>query len=201
MTASNGVGGSDLAIVQRLRAATRAQHLRLELAVDLPVRLSSLREYRQFLEAFYGIYYPFETQLAAHQRLNCSDLLASRLHKHELLEQDLLALGHSPPAIAALPKCSILPDIQDVFVAAGCLYVLEGATLGGQHVRREVRKRLILPNACGCMFFDSYGPRVMEMWSAFCDWLNALAEEHSHGGDLMMKGACDTFACFEEWMR
>ena len=185
----------------RLRAGTRGQHASLEQAVDLPLRLSSLSSYRQFLEAFYGLYDPLERQLAGHAQLNLSGLAASRLQKHELLEQDLLALGHSLHAIEALPRCSKLPETPDVFVAAGCLYVLEGATLGGQIVRREVHKRMILPDGRGCMFFESYGPRVPQMWADFCNELNALAANGSRSGDSIIRGARDTFACFEEWMR
>lgn len=188
-------------ILSRLRDGTREQHQRLEQVVDLPARLSSLKAYKSLLELFYGLYQPLESHLSSHRRLSLSGLAAERLGKHTLLEQDLLALGESPEAIKAIRKCSRLPDLPDVFSAAGCLYVLEGATLGGQIVSREVDQRLNISQKSGRLFFASYGSRVREMWTAYCLQLTALAAENSRGSDAIVKGASETFTCFEEWMR
>jgi heme oxygenase len=186
--------------LQRLRAGTRDQHRRLEDAVALSKRLSSLEDYRGLLKAFYGLYSPLEARLASHEPLSHTGLAADRLQKHQLLEQDLLALGQSPHEIESLPRCFRLPEIGNLFAAAGCLYVLEGATLGGQVVRREVGRRLTLAGERGCTFFASYGARVGEMWTDFCERLTSLAAGDSQRGDSIVKGARDTFACFEEWM-
>jgi heme oxygenase len=188
-------------ILARLRAGTREKHQRLEQVVDLPTRLSSETAYRGLLEAFYGLYRPLETRLAEHPELGASGLASERLHKHKLLEQDLLSLGDSADVIASLRTCPKLPNLQNLFSAAGCLYVLEGATLGGQIVRREVDSRLNLTRDSGCLFFDCYGHRVREMWSGFCTDLDALAVDNPDNSDDIVEGACETFSCFEEWMR
>jgi heme oxygenase len=188
-------------ILPRLRAGTRELHVRLEKTVDLPRRLSSLEAYRALLEDFYGLYQPLEARLAAHSQLSDSGLATSRLQKHALLEADLNALGCSVEAIRSIRKCDRLPVFTDVFSAAGSLYVLEGATLGGQIVRREVDQRLGLSDQQGCLFFSSYGARVKEMWDGFCRELTALATDDDGHGESILKGACETFVRFEEWMR
>ena len=188
-------------ILSDLREGTREQHRRLEQAVNLPSRLTSRGAYTGLLERFYGLYQPLEARLAAHHQLTLSGIAAQRLEKHTLLEQDLRTLGRTTAGINALQKCSALPDLPDVFSAAGCLYVLEGATLGGQLVRREVDARLHLSAPDGCLFFSSYGPRVREMWTDFCGSLTDLAAGDSNSGPAIVKGAADTFTCFEEWLR
>ena len=52
--------------------------------------------------------------------------------RSELIESDLLALGLSRREIAELPRCTDLPRLSCPEDLAGCLYVLEGACLGGQ---------------------------------------------------------------------
>jgi heme oxygenase (biliverdin-IX-beta and delta-forming) len=188
-------------ILSRLRAATRPLHQRLETVVDLPSRLASVAAFQDLLESFYGLYQPLELRLAAHHELIRSGLAAKRLEKHLLLEADLRALGASTDAIESIPRCSRLPDLGDIHSAAGCLYVLEGATLGGQLVRREVDRRLTISTGCECLFFGSYGPRVHEMWSGFCVGLTSLAGENRNAGDSILQGASDTFTCFEDWLR
>jgi len=188
-------------ILARLREETREQHQQLERVVNLPSRLSSLESYKGLLETFYGVYQPLELSLAANSQLMESGLAENRLHKHLLLERDLISLGHSVEAVGTLQRCSQLPEMHDVYSAAGCLYVLEGSTLGGQFVHREVDRRLNLGTEFGCLFFDSYGARVRQMWASFCSRLEVLAAKNPGRGGAIVKGARDTFTCVEEWMR
>jgi heme oxygenase len=50
--------------------------------------------------------------------------------------------------------------------AVGCLYVLEGATLGGQFISRHLATLGIGP-ANGGLFFHGYGAKTGEMWKSF----------------------------------
>jgi heme oxygenase len=188
-------------ILSALRERTREQHQRLEQAVDLPGRLTSRGAYTILLERFYGLYQPLEARLSAHRQLELSGIAAERLEKHILLERDLRTLGRTTAAIDSLRKCTLIPELPDLYSAAGCLYVLEGATLGGQIVRREVDARLDLAPPEGCLFFSSYGPRVREMWNVFCGRLTDLAQSDPESGPAIVKGAAETFTCFEEWLR
>jgi heme oxygenase len=55
--------------------------------------------------------------------------------------------------------------------ALGLLYVLEGATLGGQLLRRRLGPALGLTEERGLAFFTAYGAEVGPMWRAFADAL------------------------------
>jgi heme oxygenase len=93
------------------------------------------------LETFYGFYVPVEidvTRLAAAEPPLGFPLRA----RAELIERDLLALGRSPADLSALPLCSDRPQLSCVEDLAGCLYVLEGACLGGQVVNALLHRRL-----------------------------------------------------------
>jgi heme oxygenase len=59
--------------------------------------------------------------------------------------------------IARLPQCQTLPVIDSGPTCLGVLYVLEGATLGGQILRREIASRLRLDADNGAAFLDVYG--------------------------------------------
>jgi heme oxygenase len=52
------------------------------------------------------------------------------------LLDDLQALGCTP-SLERLPMCAQLPVIDSSAACLGVLYVLEGATLGGQILRRK----------------------------------------------------------------
>src|SRR5690349_18827043 len=91
----------------------------------------SIDRYQQVLRIFYGFYAPLEASLlrvtAAGPPLGFP--LRARC---ELIESDLYALGVDRRELAELPRCIDLPRLSSREDLAGCLYVLEGACLGGQ---------------------------------------------------------------------
>jgi heme oxygenase len=78
-------------------------------------------------------------------------------------------------APANLPLCGDLPDVSHVSSAFGCLYVIEGSTLGGQIISRHLRARLNVTPQAGGLFFHGYGEETGAMWKAFCSTLGAHA--------------------------
>jgi heme oxygenase len=78
------------------------------------------------------------------------------------------------------------------------MYVLEGATLGGQIVLQHVQPFLGIDH-CGATFFASYGERVGAMWRAFCDRLERLDQSEEARG-IMITSACSTFESLHHWL-
>ena len=116
---------------QQLKRETAALHQRLEAQLGLLEPELSIHRYRQVLEAFYGFYAPVEAGLA--RLAAAGPPLGFPLRaRSELIESDLLALGLSRRELAELPRCAELPRLSCPEDLAGCLYVLEGACLGGQ---------------------------------------------------------------------
>lgn len=187
-------------ILTALRTATREQHLCVERAVDLPSRLRSRQRYCELLERFYGYYGPLESQLKTLADAGLVPLDLQPRLKIALLHQDLLALGHTAERIAALPVCRSVPQLRDTADALGCLYVLEGSTLGGQIIRQAVERQLGLEPETGCAFFNSYGDSTRAKWSDFCSILADYGDRHPGAESQVIATATETFARLGSWI-
>ncbi len=182
-------------VLERLRSETREHHERAERVVPLLSPALTKDAYRRYLLALLGLYRPLEERLAA-AGLSGIDLAARR--KSAWIERDLRALGVEERVIQAAPTCDDLPALDSVDRAWGCLYVLEGATLGGQILARHVRGREGLEDACA--FLTAYGERTGERWTE----LRAALSAHAARGadeDAIVAGAKATFDAFERWIR
>ncbi|WZO98097.1 biliverdin-producing heme oxygenase [Isosphaeraceae bacterium EP7] len=183
-------------VLKRLKERTRPQHEALEGRVNIGGRCATIEGYRVLIERFYGFYAPAEAALVpllgGEEGLELDDR-----RKTPLLRRDLLALGLGESEIDALPLCRDLPPLPGRPEALGCMYVMEGATLGGQYVRKSVSKEL--PEAAGALaFFSSYGDRVGSMWKAFGDALTARSDSPD-AEDRIVDSAAATFDSFERW--
>ena len=180
-------------ILPALRAATSEAHQKLEDAIAIDRRLADPARYRQILEIFLGFYRPLERDLVVPPGLDTDERL-----KTSWLEADLRALGLTAPQIANLPDCSDLPRVDSPARVFGCLYVLEGATLGGRHISAMMARSAVPPGAR--RFFGGYGERTGERWREF---IGALERHVAGAGDAdrgdILPGAGETFACLHRW--
>ena len=185
----------------RIRDATRVRHERLEARIDLVGRLTDVAAYRQQLAAMYGFYEPFEARLAALDWRDCAIDFGAR-RKSAALRADLAFLGYDGPALGHLERIadSALPAPASAPAAIGCLYVLEGATLGGTIIARHVR-RTLPPLAHGALaFYDGYGGRTGLMWRSFREALASLCDDDEPAGEEAALAACATFDGLERWL-
>ena len=183
----------------RLRAETAAAHQRLEESLGLVDRLASTEDYRRLIEGFWGLYAGIEPRLAPLIRDQQWPLQWELRRKLPLIEKDLRVLGASSPEIAGLPVCEEFPSLASQARVLGVLYVLEGSTLGGQHISKLVETRLRLGPANGAAFFNGYGRETGSMWKKFC----AVITEWAPGGfmgDEMVFAAVETFETFRNWL-
>jgi heme oxygenase len=182
-------------VLVELRAATAALHRRLD--TRLPFSRMDLALYRELMSAYYGFYQPLERALAPWGEI-IPELEWGRRSKTPYLQADLLALGLSDPQIDALPLCSELPAITNVAQALGALYVLEGATLGGQVLRNLIEIKIGVGSVNGGAFMNVYGAETSALWQRFLECLSPLqaAAERLAAVDV----AESTFVCFEQWL-
>jgi heme oxygenase len=165
-----------------LRERTREAHAAAEAAFDLPVRLADLETYGELLVALRGFYGQVERSLGAvtgWDRLTPPiDVRARR--RAALLDDDLGRLGMAAPTWRPGSE-PFFPALASLAAALGCLYVLEGSTLGGQIVARRARAALgeHLPVA---FFSGPGGGEVGAKWRAFQTALNAFATMPGQAG-------------------
>lgn len=186
-------------VLQHLREATRPQHEAIEARVDLLRPDLSLAEYQRLLERFYGFYVPLEAKLANAAPWEQWDFSFAERQKARFLARDLYHLGASQGEVAALPRCPDLPAVTSLAAALGCLYVIEGATLGGQLIARHVMPLLGLSPETGCAFFTSYGTEVGRRWRALGELLRAQLTTAADA-DRAATAAHDTFAKLDHWL-
>ncbi len=182
-------------VLPLLRAATGEAHQQLEDAVGIERRIGDPAAYRQLLEIFLGFYRPLETRLASLQGWAQSGIDLATRRKTPWLEADLSALGLTTPAVAALPDCAELPSVAGSLDRGfGCLYVLEGATLGGRHITAALQNSPVPADAR--RFFASYGAETGTRWREF---LSALESRQPVDPSDVVLAARETFTCLHRW--
>ena len=183
-------------IVARLRDETRAEHEAIEAALGLMSESLTPDAYRRTLERFYGYYQPFEAAIHAFDGWADWGLELGERRKLPLLESDLRALGVDAPE--RLPQCQQLPPLFSMADAFGGLYVMEGATLGGQFISRHIRQTLGVTPETGGRFFHGYGERTGAMWNLFRSALVAFATTRQ-AEDEVVASAIATFRTLRGW--
>jgi heme oxygenase len=184
----------------RLKEETRPLHLAAERSLDLPNRTHSLDAYTRLVERFFSFHAAAEKRLSRVPDLPATVVDLDARRKTPLLRQDLLSLGRHEAAIAALPLCADLPALDTVAQALGCLYVLEGSTLGGQFICRHLRQSPGIGPEDGARYFNSYGAEVGTMWRRFGETLDSF-NTSTEIENTVVRSACDTFAAFGRWFR
>ncbi|MDH0747779.1 biliverdin-producing heme oxygenase [Pseudomonas sp. GD03842] len=184
-----------VSVLQQLRIATAVQHKALEARLPLTHPDLDRQTYVRILEAYYGFHAPLQLRIDAFLG---ADAREPEREKVATLIRDLHALGLSDADISRLPVCADLPPLDHVGHLFGIQYVMEGATLGGQVLRRLIFGRLGIEAENGAAFLDVYGRDTGRLWKAFLDRLAEL--DHPDVNPKVVQAACATFACFEQWL-
>ena len=185
-------------VLQDLRAGTAELHIALEKRLPFFSEQLDANAFRRLMQAYYGFYRPLESALLASACIPADLDIAPRL-KTPTLQRDLHALGESPEGLEHLPLCRQLPVIESSAACLGVLYVLEGATLGGQILRREIATRLSLDADNGAAFLDVYGAATGRRWRDFIEYLGARPMDVAERA-AVVAAAQTTFSCFEHWL-
>ncbi|VVN44693.1 hypothetical protein PS684_03728 [Pseudomonas fluorescens] len=185
-------------VLQDLRAGTAELHIALEKRLPFFSDLLDTQAFVRLMQAYYGFYLPLENALLLSDAIPADFELTPRL-KAPTLRTDLHALGVSAAALQSLPQCEQLPLIDSSAACLGVLYVLEGATLGGQILRREISTRLGLEADNGAAFLDIYGAATGRRWRDFIEYLGSRPMSAAERA-AVVTAAQTTFSCFERWL-
>lgn len=152
-------------------------------------------DYRALLAALYGFHRPLERLILSVPRHWWFGLDPQpRLRAHRLAE-DLAHLGFDWTHTPLLPMARHAP-IDSPGRLMGCLYVREGATLGGRVLARALDP--LLGNSEGGRHFFAGTLDNGRLWNETCKALE-VAGEAGHLDDIV-DGARATFQSFESWM-
>jgi heme oxygenase len=193
---SGGLAGDRANLLAVLREQTRTEHQAIEQTLGLMSDALTGAEYRRTVERFHGFWKPIEARLRQIPALEATGIDLPAREKTPLLALDLRALDVEAPSDARL--CRELPRVDSPAAALGCLYVIEGASLGGQVISRHLRARLDITPTTGGRFFHGYGERTGEMWRAFGAVVSGFPLTAGAEGE-MVESAIATFRLFREW--
>ena len=184
-------------ILALLKSETKAEHDAAEGALRFFDPHFSIEDYSRMIRRFFGFYQPLEERLWQLPGWAAAGVDLEARRKSAWLEADLRALGISNPG--DLPLCDDLPAPAGLGDGFGCLYVLEGATLGGRHISRHLREKLnVLPGTTGA-FHAGYGERTGLMWSEFREKLATYAAGRDEN-QRIVDAAVATFRSLRAWM-
>ena len=143
--------------------------------------------YTALLSRVYGFYRPFEAAAQVEPQ------------RTQWLELDLTALGVDAARREALARCTAFPARLSPDYVLGARYVVEGSSLGGRGMARQLDVLLGSEASDGRRFFSGYGSETGAVWR---EYLLRIAElsgaEQTRAG--IVAGATATFAIFELWL-
>jgi heme oxygenase len=215
-SASNPAGQGSLAerasIMPRLRAHTSALHAATE---ELPLMRALMEAtedgYRRYLVRIHAVYTAVEPPLYAPVSGELRRALGVT-PKLEALEKDLTGLGLQPPSDPSQPdqaSASARQRIDELLgvappgrvgAALGGLYVLEGATLGGQVIARRLQARWN-GSPPPLEFLQFRGKSAPVDWRGFGAALTAWADRHPEAEGAILDGAGAVFEVVHEALR
>lgn len=179
------------AIINALRADTAAQHQHLEDIVNIEARIQNHDDYCALLADFYSFYQALEAALEGFDWKTLNHDFEGRRKCPKLLA-DLNALGVKPHGETAPVRAPKTPA-----QAFGALYVLEGATLGGQIITRQLIEKGYPAEERS--FFGGYGEDNGKMWQSFqmalADYVNTPEREAE-----AIEGARQAFTDMANWL-
>lgn len=169
----------------------------LEKRLAIKDRFADRSAYGAHLARLFGFYVVAEPQWQALAAVAINDYPARC--KTLWLADDLARLGYTAEAIAHLPRCAGVPVFDDSAATLGAVYVLEGATLGGQILLPLAQRRLALTAHSGAAYFASYGAQVRPMWQQFGRMLEAYCDTPDKV-ERAATAAQATFIALEQWL-
>lgn len=176
-------------ILPRLRAETRPYHDALEqnrFNQELTAGTLTPAATAHFLRKMYGFLKPYEDRLRQHA-FGPEWEMAHRYRAH-------LILADLQTPAAALPLCPAMPPLGTWPQLLGAMYVLEGSTLGGQVIARQLAKADIPLRT----FFGGRAEQTGPLWKQFCQLLAEAATPATEAD--IVQSASRTFQHLEAWL-
>jgi heme oxygenase len=184
-----------------LRAETQVCHEELDQSLDLTRASLTRSDYIGLLKKMYGFHLPIEVQISGRSDWHIPALELSHRIKVPQIRKDLLVLGVDAQALGILPLCAEGPSLESFEELLGCMYVLEGSTLGGQVLKKHFQALFQIDGETGCSYYSGYGPRTREMWSRFVDFLNSPENDKTLDSGKVVTAAVQTFRSISSWLK
>jgi heme oxygenase len=177
--------------LSKLKIQTALSHKRLE---ELPISSYILSpdmkmdDYEHYLRLMYDVHSSVEEKIFPLLSAIVDDL-KDREKKH-LIVEDLLYLNYAKPV--ARP----LFNTQNITIpfALGILYVVEGSSLGGRFILKNLETIDGLTDGKGVSYFAGYENKTGSYWKTFLNLLGTYERDHNVENEII-EGAVYAFDC------
>lgn len=170
--------------LENLRSATAQSHLNLE---ALPVSSSIMNpnvtaeEYLLYLSLMYDIVKDAEENIFRSLSTVITDL--DERNKSNFLKSDLEFLVYQDTA-QKFPLSGSLPGNSIAF-SLGIMYVIEGSSLGGRVILKNISNTLGYDGDNGARYFTGYGGQTGSHWKRFLDMLQQYEAENNSSEEII----------------
>lgn len=168
--------------LEQLRAATSVSHKNLE---SLPVSASILsprvthKDYANYLSLMHDAIKSIETYIFPKLTAIVPDIENRR--KLPAIEADLSVLGHKKENFETIFD----HENQSAGFALGIFYVIEGSSLGGRFILKNIEQALGYNETNGAAYFGGYGNKTGSRWKDFLHGMTACEAANDCGDDII----------------
>jgi heme oxygenase len=177
--------------LDQLKSHTANAHKKLE---QLPVSASilspnmAIADYGHYLSLMYGVHKSLQENIFPLLSAVIPDL--NEREKTQLIENDLSFLNYK------IDQSSSVFRNRDIMIpfALGMLYVVEGSSLGGRFILKNIETIPGLDHQKGVSYFTGYGNKTGSYWKNFLNMLTEYQQQH-HCENEIIEGAVYAFDC------
>lgn len=179
----------DSHFLNAIKNRTSESHKKLEnLSISASITSPEMKisDYATYLSLMHDVHKSAEKILFPILNEQIDDL--NQRKKTHLIEEDLNYLGVNKTTSDIV---FYKTDISVPF-ALGMLYVIEGSSLGGRFILKNVTTISGLDTGNGIAYFSGYGDKTGSYWKNFLNFLSEY-EQNYNQGDVVIEGAIYAF--------
>lgn len=169
-----------MTLQEKLKAQTQSLHSELEQQMfvhDIMQKTLNIEQYKRLLACNYLVHWFYEEEIFS--KLTTATGLSIDIEKRKKLDSLMLDLNDVKISELSLQKINFNTiEFKNEYAALGAMYVLEGATLGGSVIIKQLRLNLNFDPSFNFNYYGIYGKELITNWQQFLSQLNAIPTAH-----------------------
>lgn len=177
-----------------LKLQTRENHDQLEELMfvhEIMDKTLTLDQYKTLLMTNYLVHASIEHQIFDSLGVELNEnLCVKERYKLNALRKDMQEAGITASDVDLLTTVPAGENFFSIAAGLGAMYVLEGATMGGQVIQKKLKANPVF-KGFNFHYYTIYGDKLMARWKSFIAVLNTTVPESDYA--LVVKSAAETF--------
>ncbi|RZJ82043.1 MAG: hypothetical protein EOO47_02045 [Flavobacterium sp.] len=181
-----------MTLQEKLKAHTQSLHNELEQQMfvnQIMQKTINIEQYKQLVSCNYLVHLHNEDEIFDKLSVEIADkIVVHKRRKLQSLSFDVDEVGLKKQQLEQINITKLA--LKNEYAALGALYVLEGATLGGSVIIKQLRLNPNFPETFNFSYYGIYGKELIPNWQEFLSHLNALSADRH---DDVLAGAEQMF--------